>query len=443
MGVCRRAALYLARKKGKAVLLFLIFFLVSLLLLVCFSILEGTGEAAKDLRSKIGAAFYIRPFTQMSLENGEIRQEAAPALSRQNIQEILDAAAGQIKAYNTEQYGYAKSRQLHFLPGAGGSEDSSMGQVTAVRDSALTGVFFDGEYTLLAGRPIRPEDENKILISAELAAESGLETGDTVTLTHAGFGLQDGRYIDTIPQKTRFVNAEIVGIFQCGEDSDSADAPTAAKAANHIFSDSHLLVNLGEQQEGSFEGEAAFYITDPLKLDAVLEGVRALDSIDWEHHILLENDFQYRQIAGQLQNLQDLALALIAFSSAAGLFVLLLILQLRIRGRVREAGIYLSAGISRAGILGQFSLEAGTLLLAGFLPALLLWLSGSGTLNGLLFGSLARTVPPGGGTNYLQPDLLSSVLLFAGEAGAVLLAVLTAGAGILRLKPREILTRIN
>ena len=49
MGVCRRAALYLARKKGKAILLFLIFFLVSALLLICFSVLNGTGQAARDL----------------------------------------------------------------------------------------------------------------------------------------------------------------------------------------------------------------------------------------------------------------------------------------------------------------------------------------------------------------------------------------------------------
>lgn len=62
MGVCRRAARYLARKKGKAALLFLIFFFISALLLICFSVLDGTGQAARDLRSNIGAAFTIRPY---------------------------------------------------------------------------------------------------------------------------------------------------------------------------------------------------------------------------------------------------------------------------------------------------------------------------------------------------------------------------------------------
>ena len=427
----------------------LIFFLVSALLLICFSILHGTGQAARDLRSNIGAAFYIRPYVQMNLEDGALSEGATPVIFERSIDEVIDAAQGQVKAYNTEHYGYAKSDQLHFLPGAGDNEAGNMGQVTAVRDSQLTDVFLNEEYTLLAGRHIQPEDENKILISAELAAENSLEACDVITLTHAGLDRKDGDYIDTIPEKTVFAEVEIVGIFQCGKAADSADSPTAGKAANHIYSDSRLLVNLQEQQEGVFEGEIAFYIADPLELDTLLERVEAIDSIDWDNHILRENDFQYEQIAGQLQNLQNLAVALIASASALSIVILMLILMMRTRDRIHEAGIYLSVGKSRAEIIGQFTLEVWVLLFAGFLPAFLLWLFCSDTMNGLLFGALTRgtgtaALQTGGSTsNYLQPDLLCSSLLFAGELGAVLLTVLAAGGTILRLKPKEILTRMS
>lgn len=449
MGVFRRAALYLARKKGKAILLFLIFFLVSALLLICFSVLNGTGQAARDLRSNIGAAFYIRPYAQMTLEDGALSEGTTPVISQQSIDEVIDAAQGQVKAYNTEHYGYAKSEQLHFLPGAGDNEASNMGQVTAVRDSGLTNVFLNEEYTLLAGRHIQPDDENKILISAELAAENSLEVGDVLTLTHAGLDQQDGEYIDTIPEKTAFAEVEIVGVFQCDGAADSADSPTAGKAANHIYSDSHLLVNLQEQQEGIFEGEIAFYIADPLELDTLLERVETIDSIDWDNHILRENDFQYEQIAGQLQNLQNLAVALIAIASVLSIVILMLILMMRIRGRIHEAGIYLSVGKTKAEIIGQFTLEAWVLLFTGFLLAFLLWLLCSDTVNGLLFGALSQgtgtaALQTGGSTsNYLQPDLLHSGILFAGELGAVLLTVLAASGTILRLKPKEILTKMS
>ena len=346
MGVCRRAALYLTRKKGKSMLLFLIFFLASALLLICFSILDGTGQAARNLRSNIGAAFYIRPYAQMTLVDGALSEGTTPVISQQSIAEVIDASQGQIKAFNTEHYGYAKSDQLHFLPGAGDSEASNMGRVTAVRDSGLTDVFLKKEYTLLAGRHIQPEDENKILISAELAAENSLEIGDVLTLTHAGLGQRDREYIDTIPEKTAFAQVEIVGIFQYSGATGSADTPTAGKAANHMYSDSHLLVHLQEQQEGIYAGEIAFYIADPLELDALLERVASIDSIDWENHILRKNDFQYEQIAGQLQNLQNLAAALIAIVSALSNAILVLILMMRIRGRIHEAGICLSVGKS-------------------------------------------------------------------------------------------------
>ena len=110
-----------------------------------------------------------------------------------------------------------------------------MGQVTAVRDSGLTDVFLNEEYTLLTGCHIQPDDENKILISAELAAENSLEVGDVLTLTHAGLDQQDGEYIDTIPEKTVFAEVEIVGIFQCDGAADSVDFPPPPGKRKIIF----------------------------------------------------------------------------------------------------------------------------------------------------------------------------------------------------------------
>ena len=141
-------------------------------------------------------------------------------------------------------------------------------------------------------------------------------------------------------------------------------------------------------------------------------------------------------------------MALIAIASVLSIVILMLILMMRIRGRIHEAGIYLSVGKSKAEIIGQFTLEAWALLFAGFLLAFLLWLLCSDTVNGLLFGALAQgtgtaALQTGGRGNYLQPNLLYSGILFAGELVAVLLTVLAASGTILRLKPKEILTRMS
>ena len=84
----------------------------------------------------------------------------------------------------------------------------------------------------------------------------------------------------------------------------------------------------------------------------MLERVEALSSIDWDNHILRGNDFQYQQIAGPLQNLQSLAAALTALTCGIGFGILGLLLLLRLRGRVHEAGVYLSLGRPKGEILG-------------------------------------------------------------------------------------------
>ena len=99
MHMCKRTAFYLVRQKGKSILLFLIFFLVSALLLICFSVLNGTDQAAKDLRSNIGAAFYVRPYQQMIFEGGTVSKGEIPIISQKSIDEIMDTANGQVKTY--------------------------------------------------------------------------------------------------------------------------------------------------------------------------------------------------------------------------------------------------------------------------------------------------------------------------------------------------------
>lgn len=447
--IYKRVALYLIRYRGKTILMFMIFFFVSYLLLICISTLNGTEEAAKDLRAKIGGAFYIRPYQQMFFEKGTVSKGDIPNISQKSIDEIISAADGQIKNYNTAHYGYAKSEQINFLPGVGDSEISNMGQVTAVRDSNLVDVFLNKDYRLISGRHIQPGDKYKILISAELAAENSLEIGDTVTLTHAGLEQQDGAYIDTISKKTAFEKVEIVGIFQCNRVSDNVDTPTAGKAVNHIYSDSHLLISLQEQREGVYGGEISFYIIDPLKMNLLLDYVKSIDSIDWNNHILRENDFQYEQVAEELQNLQRLVVSLGTIVSVLSIVILILILTLQLRGRIHEAGIYLSVGKPKVEIIGQFVLEAWLILFVSFWLAFLLWLSCSDAVNGLLFDILGQRAEcievqfDDKTLNCLQPNVVYSSLLFMGELGAVFVTVLIASSSILRLKPKEIMASMS
>lgn len=449
MHVYKRAALYLARKKGKAVILFALFFLVSLLLVIGVSILTGTRQVTKDLRSNIGAAFYVRPYEQFIGDNGELTSRGTPVVSQAAIDEVKEAAGNELKAYNTEHYGYARGENLSFIPGTGHTEDNNMGKVTSVRTSELIEDFLNGDIVLTEGRHIQPGDKNKILISREIAEQNHLKIGDILNLTHADFSVENGVYVDAIKEKTAFTKAEIVGIYQIKNNSDDTLSPTAALSVNRIYADSQLLVNLEEQEQGIFEGEISFFIADPLHLEEIIKKVEAISSIDWKNHILVDNDFQYSKIAGQLYNIQKLVLTLIVIASVLSMVVLMLILTMRIRGRMQEAGILLAVGKRKTEIIGQFSVEAIILLLIGFLLVLILATPLSAALNHILFGSLLSETPLGtlqtGGrtVNYLQPNLLHVLILFGGELAAFILTVIMSSGAILSLKPKEILSKMS
>lgn len=440
MNVGKRAFLYLTRKKGKNLLLGIVFLLISFSLLTGSVVYLGIRQVSEDLRSDIGASFNIRPYEQFDVNNGQVSSKGTPVMDEQSIRRVISIVGKELKCYNTEHSGYVKGENLSFLAGTGHSEESNMGTVKAVRDSSLCQAFLDEEYELAEGKHIKSEDNGKILISKALAEQNNLAVGDKITLTHAKLGSDDGVYTDLMKEKSAYETVEIKGIYDIKNASDNALNPTAKKAENLIFSDSQLLISLQEQEQGVYEGEISFFIADPLHLDKMVSEIKGIDSIAWNNHIINANDFKYSKIAEQFQSMQKVVVALLAVAAVLGFLVLMLILTFRIRGRMQEAGILLAVGKSKQQIIGQFLIEAMILLWIGFLLAIIIFLPLADTLNSLLFDFITQSTIH---KNYLQPDFLHFVILLILENLGVLLTVLVCSGVILSLKPKEILTKMS
>lgn len=440
MNVGKRAFLYLTRKKGKNLLLGIVFLLISFSLLTGSAVYLGIRQVSEDLRSDIGASFNIRPYEQFDVNNGQVSSKGTPVMDEQSIRRVISIVGKELKCYNTEHSGYVKGENLSFLAGTGHSEESNMGTVKAVRDSSLCQAFLDEEYELAEGKHIKSEDNGKILISKALAEQNNLAVGDKITLTHAKLGSDNGVYTDLMKEKSAYETVEIKGIYDIKNASDNALNPTAKKAENLIFSDSQLLISLREQEQGVYEGEISFFIADPLYLDKMVSEIKWIDSIAWNNHIINANDFKYSEIAEQFQSMQKVVVALLAVAAVLGFLVLMLILTFRIRGRMQEAGILLAVGKSKQQIIGQFLIEAMILLWIGFLVAIIIFLPLADTLNSLLFDSITQSTIH---KNYLQPDFLHFVILLILENLGVLLTVLVCSGVILSLKPKEILTKMS
>ncbi len=449
----KRAGLYLLRKKGKAISIFLLIMVVSTFLISYFSLLTASEKLASDIRGALGAAFYLRASTGVvSDENGEMTvTENHIRITDNEIKRIQNC--GNIAYYNPVNYGYAKGGQLTFIHGEKHTEDNNMGAVTALRYSALETDFVDEVLALAAGRHITEADTNAVLISSEVAAVNGLSVGDKIVLSSSELGEADGEYIDVWSGERKETVVTIVGIYDILE-ADANVTATAGRQENRIYASIDVLTQLAASEPSVYTGEVGFYVTDPKTLDEIVSKVQQIEEIDWKTHFIRTNDFQYSKISDSLTSLGDLIKILLACVSIVSAAILTLILTLRIRGRIPEAGILLGAGIPKGEIIKQFLLEVlsvaataflfsyaagfgishnlGNHLLADFQPNLI---NAAALQNGM---SDAVSID-----SYLTLGIGKTLLIYGCQLIVVVLSVLLSSASILKLKPREILTKMS
>ncbi len=449
----KRAGLYLLRKKGKAISIFLLIMVVSTFLISCFSLLTASEKLASDIRGALGAAFYLRASTGVvSDENGEMTvTENHIRITDNEIKRIQNC--GNIAYCNPINYGYAKGEQLTFIHGEKHTEDNDMGAVTALRYSALETDFVDEVLALAAGRHITEADTNAVLISSEVAAVNGLSVGDKIVLSSSELGETDGEYIDVWSGERKETVVTIVGIYDILE-ADANVTATAGRQENRIYASIDVLTQLAASEPSVYTGEVGFYATDPKTLDEIVSKVQQIEEIDWKTHFIRTNDFQYSKISDSLTSLGELIKILLACVSIVSAAILTLILTLRIRGRIPEAGILLGAGIPKGEIIKQFLLEVlsvaataflfsyaagfgishnlGNHLLADFQPNLI---NAAALQNGM---SDAVSID-----SYFTLGIGKTLLIYGCQLIVVVLSVLLSSASILKLKPREILTKMR
>lgn len=453
MNFAKRAFLYVSRKKGKTLSLFLLIFIVAVFLISCFGVLNASERLSKDIRTSLGAAFYIRANTEVSMnENGESEvKKNSINISQKEIDKIMET--GEIKYCNPINYGFAKSDDIQFIPGEKHTEESNMGKVTALRFSALAPDFADETATLIEGNPITETNNRKILISEQLASANHLSVGDVITLTHAKLGQLDGAYIDEIPVKTAYVQVEVSGIYKLNIE-DTSIKPTAGVAENEIYASLGVLDELHESETGTYTGEVDFYITDPAQLESITRKVQLLPSIDWTTHFICTNDFQYSKIADELQSLGDLVKILLVLVSNVSTAVLTLLLTMRIRGRMQEAGILLAAGISKKQILAQFLLEVLSVAVLALSLSYIVSLGITRFLGYSLFGQLQpnllneETLLTGAKSgilieHYLELSGAKISLIYLCQCVVVTVSTFVSSIMIIRLKPKEILSKMS
>jgi len=245
----------------------------------------------------------------------------------------------------------------------------------------------------------------------------------------------------------------IVGIYDILE-ADANVTATAGRQENRIYASIDVLTQLAASEPSVYTGEVGFYVTDPKTLDEIVSKVQRIEEIDWKTHFIRTNDFQYSKISDSLTSLGDLIKILLACVSIVSAAILTLILTLRIRGRIPEAGILLGAGIPKGEIIKQFLLEVLSVAATAFLFSYAASFGISHNLGNHLLADFhpnlinAAALQNGmsdavGIDSYLTLGIGKTLLIYGCQLIVVVLSVLLSSASILKLKPREILTKMS
>ena len=409
MSSLKRAFLYDVRKKGKSLTLFLLLLFLTVSVMVGISIRSGTEKAARDLRETIGASFTMSgSINHLEFDGSETGYTADKIpIPYETVKQIL--GVGGIKAYNAEQSLPISAVGLKFLSGM------ESGNLSANTETAYQADFVSGILELTEGRHITAEDTDAAVISAKLAEENNLGIGSELILKSASDGSGE--------QAKVFV----AGIYASDSKMEYDD--------DTIFTTHDIFWKLSNQKASAYSGNVTFFVTDPEELTHIVKQVKQIASIPWEDYFIRINESEYQSVAYQIQTLEQLTGIMLLAVMLIGIIVIFLVLAMRIRNRIHEAGILLSIGTSVSQITMQFIYEILMVTVLVFLVSF--------PLGSFVTGQ-AEEALKGMETIIHMPLSLQNILLqFLTETFVIIFTVIMASLPVARMKPKDILSKMS
>jgi len=273
----------------------------------------------------------------------------------------------------------------------------------------------NGILELAEGRHITEDDRDAALISDKLAAENHLQVGSELVLKSVS---NDSR------EQAKVL---IVGLYSSDGKMEYDD--------DTIFTTHDVYWKLSGQKPFGYSGNVTFYVNDPKELNHIVEQVQQIESIQWEDYFIRINESEYKAVEYQIQAMERLTEILITVIAGVGFIVLALVLAMRIRNRIHEAGIFLSIGESAPQIMLQLICEILMIAVLVFLV--------SPVLGRFIVGQVEDILINMGTAITMSTSLKVTVLQFLLEILIIVFAVVTAALPVVRMKPKDILSKMN
>lgn len=401
----KRGFLYLIRKRGKSILLLLIFLFVNSMILSTNMILHATESTEAAMREKAGAKVVC-----------EISDTTYPITDKE-ADTIKDLAG----VTSINRMGRQSAYLTDFSPvtaSTSAEPDNLKVSLLSYDDMDTDSPFADQSYRLTDGELIRPETKYSAVINAQFAEANGLQIGDTLS-----FESESGKT----------VTVKVIGEYLTGNESQQENTTLAVyRMENQIYIDNTAYVELFD---GSGFYKVSAYTGQPELLDTLAESIQGVlrDKAD-----VTTSDALYQQMKAPLTQITRVVSLMRLLTFFTGTVIVSLLLCMWMRSRQKEMAVFISMGEQKIIIFLQALLEAAVVFLIALIGSCGLGSLASGWLQDLLLSSVETSVS-------LQVSLqFTDIALLLGiGSGVVVIAVLLSLLPVIRANPKDILSRME
>ncbi|MEC3997040.1 ABC transporter permease [Actinacidiphila sp. DG2A-62] len=457
MNFVKRAGLSLWARKGRTLIVFAAFLVISVMALAGVLINDATAQAEQDAKRSVGAEVNLEMDMRQMASGGSMQ---APRIDATTVDKL--GALPQVQKYTYSMFDRAILKGKYTLVEGGPADPMGPGGTASVGmlDTSLLPDFRNGKFKLLSGEHLTVADKDKklLLIEERLAKKNGLKVGDKITLT--------GNDEKTTADFT------VGGIYRDPRPSTEPDTEYGVSPANMLYGTVGGLSALNSEGNGPLQvSQATFLLQDADMQGAFEEKAKRIAGSALDGFKLDVNDKAIQQMTGPLKSIRSTATVAMWLMALAGAAVLALLVNLAVKQRRKEYGVLLAMGEKKGKLIAQQALEilvvAAVAIGLSSLFAPSLTQSASQSLLGEEASSAQKKIdswkPPAPGSTGIDQgidpndkpvenadpiDKITVVLAPADliTVGAVglgigLLATAVPAGAVLRLNPRAILTK--
>lgn len=477
MNFLKRAWLSLIAKKGRTLLMLIVTSAIMLFVFAGLLINKAANQATEQAKKSVGATLTLSANREAAFKK---MQQGSTTGSRPKLTtspvKLSDAKKiaqlSGVSSYNATTSTSVNASSFDAVttsssnaPMGGMKTSSSTGDITiqGVTNTANSTSFTDKTNKLTSGRQLTSSDSNtnNILIESELAKSDSLKVGDTVK-------------VKTTSSKKTY-RLKVVGIYKASSSSTTQMGPGVSDPANTIYTSNTFANKIKGSKYANTADSVTFTVSNPSRVSTVKSAGKKL--INTSTYSLSANDASYQTVKSSMKNIKSFASKIVWLVLIAGTIILALIVMLQIRERRHEIGVLLSMGESRFKIIGQLFAELAMVLIVSLVIAAAggqlvgnklsdqlvsqqttsTTVSSSSAQGGMPSGRPGSQGQPGGqqsngmrqqmtgksakAQSNLKVKISPVQLVKLGAMGFViiLLSVVIAAGGILRLKPKQIL----